>query len=255
MIALVRAVSPGLGNCELTHIARQPIDAARASAQHEVYVAVLRELGARIEYLPPLPGSPDGVFVEDTAVVLGEIAIMARPGARSRQHEIATVAETLGRHRATVELAGDDRLEGGDVLRIGRTLYVGQSTRTNASGVARLRALTQSLGYEVRPVEVHGCLHLKTACTYIPPRWIVANPEWVEVGEFCDFTVLRVSRGEPFAANTLTLGSVTLVSAAAPQTERTLVSAGVVTRRLDVSELHKAEAGLTCLSLVLGGKR
>jgi dimethylargininase len=253
MIALVRAVSPALGNCELTHVTRQPIDPVRASAQHEGYVAVLRELGARIEYLPPLPGLPDGVFVEDTAVVLDEIAIMARPGARSRQHETATVAEALGRHRATAELVGDERLEGGDVLRIGRTLYVGQSTRTNASGLARLRELTQPWGYEVRPVVVQGCLHLKTACTFIPPHWIVANPAWVEVGEFRDVTVLLVSRGEPFAGNTLTLGAVTLVSAGAPQTERILAAAGVVTRRLDVSELHKAEAGLTCLSLLFKG--
>src|SRR5262245_35847912 len=118
MIALIRSVSPLLGNCELTHVPRQSIDPALARVQFELYAATLRELGARIETLPPLPESPDGVFVEDAAVVLDEIAIIARPGVRSRQHETATVEQALFRHLPTEALEGEARLEGGDVLRI-----------------------------------------------------------------------------------------------------------------------------------------
>lgn len=252
MLALIRAVSPRLALCELTHLARQEIDPTLARAEHEHYVATLRALGARIELLPPLPESPDAVFVEDTAVVLDEVAVIARPGAGSRQHETATVARALQAHRPIAELVGDERLDGGDVLRIGCVLYVGQSGRTNAPGLARLRQLAQPFGYEVRPVEMTGCLHLKTACTFIPPRFVVANPAWVDAGTFRDFTVIPVSDGEPFAANTLTVGRVTLVNRGAPRTERRLHAAGIATRRLDLSELQKAEAGLTCLSILIG---
>lgn len=250
MIALVRAVSPRLGDCELTHVVRRPIDVTLARAQHTGYVAALRGAGARIGELPPLPEAADGVFVEDTAIVLDELALVLRPGVASRRVETPSVAQALAAHRPVYEVSGDARIEGGDVLRIGRTLYVGQSGRTDARGVAELIRLTQPFGYTVRPVTVRGCLHLKTACTFAPPNVVVLNPAWVDAGVFRDFTVIAVAAEEPFGANTLTVGTVTLVSAASPQTERRLQGAGVVTRRLELAELEKAEAGLTCLSLV-----
>jgi len=252
MITLVRAVSPRLGDCELTHVTRRPIDVAVARAHHAAYTAALRDAGARVEELPPLPDAADGVFVEDTAIVLDELALVLRPGVASRRVETASVAQALAAHRPVYAVAGDARIEGGDVLRVGRTLYVGQSGRTDARGVAELIRLTRPFGYTVRPVAVCGCLHLKTACTFAPPNVVVLNAAWVDAEAFRDFTVIGVAADEPFGANTLTVGAVTLVSAASPQTELRLQAAGVVTRRLDVAELEKAEAGLTCLSLVFG---
>jgi dimethylargininase len=135
------------------------------------------------------------------------------------------------------------------VLRIGRTLFVGISNRTNREGAAALGEIVEAHGYEVRPVEVSGCLHLKTACTFIPPHFLVVNPAWVDAKTFGDLRLITVDDKEPFAANTLTVGGTTLVSAAFPKTDRRLRDVGIMTRSVEVGEFHKAEAGLSCLAL------
>jgi dimethylargininase len=250
MIALLREVSPRLADCELTHVARTPLDPTRAALQHDGYAATLRGLGASVEYLPALPHAADGVFVEDLAVVLPEVAILARPGVASRQIETESMADTLGRFCKPERLADSCTLEGGDVLLIGRTLYVGTSTRTNLAGLASLREIVAPFGYDVQAVPVHGCLHLKTACTFVPPHFIVINPDWIDAGIFRDFVNIATAKDETFAANTLTLNRTTLCSASFPRTEKSLRHAGIRTQAVDISELHKAEAGLTCLSVL-----
>lgn len=256
MIAFVREVAGALERCELTHLARQPIDVPAARGQHARYVAQLAALGCRIEWLPPLPGHADGVFVEDTAVVVPEAAVITRPGAVSRRGETESVAGELARHLEVRHVREPACLEGGDVLRIGRTLYVGQAEasggRTNAAGVAALREALQPFGYEVRAVALHGCLHLKSACTLIAPRSLLVNPEWVDPTAFGTTRVIAVDPHEPYGANTLTVAGVTLVSAAYPRTRERLEAAGIGTHELEVGELHKAEAALTCMSLMLG---
>jgi dimethylargininase len=251
MIAFVRDVSSQLNQCELTHVPRAPIDANRVRAQHSAFVAALEALGATVRFMAALPDQPDGVFVEDAAVILSETVVIARPGAISRRPEIETVAATLAEYRPIVRISGAATLEGGDVLRIGRTLFVGQSIRTNADGIAALAETVGPFGYDVQPVEVRDCLHLKTACTFIPPHFLVANPTWVDLKPFGGLNVIEVDPSEPFAANTVTLAGTTLVSGAFRRTERRLHDAGISTRRLDVSEFHKAEAGLSCLCLLL----
>lgn len=251
MIAFVREVAPSLARCELTHLARAPIDVPLAQRQHAQYVAELSALGCRLEWLPPLAEHADGVFVEDTAVLVPELALLTRPGAASRRAEVETVAAALTHHVAVRRVTEPACLEGGDVLRIGQTLYVGASGRSNAAGVAQLAAGLRPFGYAVREVALRGCLHLKSAATFIPPNVLLVNPSWVDPSAFDVGVVIAVHPEEPYAANTLTLRGLTLVSSAYPRTQRTLEAAGIATRAVDVSELHKAEAALTCMSLLL----
>lgn len=251
MIALLREVGPDLERCELTHIGRSQIDVCVARTQHESYAAALRELGARVEFVESAADCPDGVFVEDIAVVVPEIAVVTQPGAASRRPEMETIAAALSAHRQVCRITGSDCLEGGDVLRMGRTFYVGASGRSNSSGIGRLQEFLRRFGYEVRAIAIDGCLHLKTACTFIPPHFLLANPRWVDVGHWTGLDVITVDEREPFAANTLSANGRTLVSAAFPRTNEKLDAVGILTRRMDISEFHKAEAGLTCLSLLL----
>jgi dimethylargininase len=255
MIAWVREVAPTLARCELTYLARAAIDVPRARQQHAQYVAELASLGCRIEWLPPLESQADGVFVEDIAVLLPEVAVITHPGIASRGGEVESVARTLAGHLEVRRISEPACLEGGDVLRIGRTLYVAQAEghggRTNAAGVAQLGEAVQPFGYAVRAVALHGCLHLKSACTFIPPRTLLCNPVWVDPGQFAVRALITVDAEEPYGANTLTVAGVTLVSTAYPRTQERVDAAGIKTRALNVSELHKAEAALTCMSLLL----
>jgi len=251
MLALVREVSPQLARCELTHLERKSIDAARASRQHRSYTQALQALGCTLEWLPALPDHPDSVFVEDTAVVLPEVAVVTRPGASSRRGETPSVALALERHRRVARITEPGCLDGGDVREIGRTLYVGISGRTNAAGIAQLAEVLAPHGYRVQGVAVNGCLHLKSAVTFIPPDVLLVNPDWVDPAAFGKLRVIAVEAREAYGANTLSIGGTTLVSAAYPATARRLEEAGVSTQQLDVSELHKAEGALTCMSLLL----
>jgi dimethylargininase len=251
VIALLREVSPSLAACELSFLERAPIDVGRARAQHAHYAAELAALGCRIEWLAPLPANADAVFVEDSAVVVPEVAVITRPGVASRRGEVESVAAGLASHRPLRRIGAPGSLEGGDVVRIDRHLYVGASGRTNSEGIDQLRLALAPFGYRVASVAMRDCLHLKSACTFIAPDILVVNPAWVDPKVFDARTVVPVDEGEAFAANTLTVQGVTLVSAAFPKTERRLREAGVTTRALDVSELQKAEAALTCMSLVL----
>jgi dimethylargininase len=247
-IAYTRAVSPALPACVLTHLARAPIDIGRAMAQHAAYEQALADAGCTLRRLPDLPDAPDGVFVEDTAILLGQHAIIARPGATSRAAETASVSRALQADFTLHELAGG-MLDGGDVLHIERTLFVGRSSRTDASGAASLAQLVEPLGLTVVPVEVRGCLHLKTAVTWLGDA-LLLNPDWIDLAPLAALPCLLVAPGEAWAANTLRIGETVHVSAGNPATTAQLRKRGYHVQEIDVSELQKAEAGLTCLSLI-----
>ena len=251
MLALVREVSLQLAQCELTHLERCAIDAQRAMRQHHGYTQTLQALGCTLEWLPPLPHHPDSVFVEDTAVVMAEIAVVTRPGAAARRGETPSVAEALEQHTRVSAITEPGCLDGGDVLHIDRTVHVGASGRTNEAGVDQLARLLGPHGYRIEKVPVKGCLHLKSACSFIPPDVLLVNPAWVDPTRFGPLRLVTVAEGEPQAANALTIGGTTLVSSAYPHTRGQLEAAGVRTRVVEVSELHKAEGGLTCMSLLL----
>jgi dimethylargininase len=245
LLALTREVPSVINACELTHVERQPIDVAAARAQHAAYEAALEAAGCSVRHLPPLDDMPDSVFVEDTAVVVDELAVMARPGAASRRGETASVAEALRAHRDVVAIEEPGTLDGGDVLQLGETVYVGVSARTNAEGARQLREFLESYGYIVKTVDVTRCLHLKSAVTKVAAGTVLVNPAWIDKALF-DCNVIEVDPEEPFAANALLVGNTLLCSAAAPRTNARL---GNVTA-IDASELAKAEGGLTCCSIV-----
>lgn len=248
--ALTRAVSRSLDECALSFIHREPIDLERARRQHRAYEETLGRLGVRVVSLPAEDDLPDAVFVEDTAVVVDELAVMTAPRLEARRREVSSVAEELAHFRPRSFLAGEASLEGGDVMRIGRTLYVGLSARSNAAGIAQLRAALEPHGYEVRAAEFQGCLHLKSACSHLGRNTVLANPDWVDCGQFGDIEVVEVAEVEPAAANVLAVSDVLVLPANYPETRKTLERAGFDVVAVDVSELQKAEAGVTCCSVI-----
>lgn len=251
MRALVRAVSPALDRCELTHRERVSIDIGRARRQHERYVALLEALDCEIESLPPLPESPDAVFVEDAAVVLDEIAIVTRPGAASRRGETASVAAALAAWRPLTHITPPGTLDGGDVLRVGRTLYVGATARSNAAGIGNLAEVVAPLGYQVQPVPVANCLHLKSAATLIDEETLLCNPEWVDAKSFRELAFVAVDTREPHGANALCIGEALVYPASCPRTAEALERRGTALHRIDMSETEKAEGGVTCCSILV----
>jgi dimethylargininase len=250
LIAVTRAVSSSLTDCVLTHVPRTPIDLERARRQHHEYEQALVRLGYRIRQLSEAAALPDAVFVEDVAVVLDEIAVMTWPGATTRRPEVESVAAVLGDYRPLRRLAGPGTLDGGDVLRIGRTLYVGLGGRTNAAGASQLEDAVGAFGYEVRLVEVHGALHLKTAVTAVAEGVLLLNPAWLDARPFEGLDRIDVAPDEPFAANALRVGERVIYPSAFPRTRDRLAQQGVDVIEVDVSELAKAEGGVTCCSLL-----
>ena len=253
--AFTRAVSPRLAECELTHLRRAPLDVAKAVQQHAAYEDALRGAGFEVVRLPELPDHPDGVFVEDTALLLDGHAIITRPGAASRASETGSTADALAGqfdiHRLT-----EGFVDGGDVLRIGKTLYVGLSTRTDAAGIASLQSICHGIGFDVVQADLRDCLHLKTGATLAGPDRagtpvLVYSPRSVDPAQFADVDPLAVDEAEPAAANCLRVGGDLILPAGNPRTAERLRQRGFSVIEVDVSELQKAEAGVTCMSLVL----
>lgn len=251
MLAFTREISPAIADCELTHLARTPIDLTRARREHGEYEDALRRAGCRVERLPAGDDLPDSVFIEDTAVVLDELAVIARPGAPSRRREVDEVRAALRRHRPLAEIVAPGTLDGGDVLRIGRRLLVGDGPRTNEGGRTQLAALVAPHGYTVETVAFDGCLHLKTAVTLVGPDLVVCNPAWVDRRALGLTRVIEADPSEPFAANALLVGGIVLHPAEFPLTGERLRRAGLNVVAVAAGELARAEGGLTCGSLLV----
>jgi dimethylargininase len=254
LTAIVREVSSSINDCELSFHARQPIDVARAVAQHRAYQDCLAELGVRIVSLPSEPGLPDAVFVEDPAVVVDEVAIISNMGAPSRRPEADSLAKALSRYRPLRFLTEPATLDGGDVLRIGRSIFVGLSRRTNRDGIEQLRDLLEPYDYQVHSVDVSGCLHLKSACSYIGNNTVLVNRSWIDCEPLSEFQLLNVPEEEPAAGNALLVSDVVIIPASFPKTSALVENRGFRVRTIDLSELQKAEAGVTCTSLIFNDK-
>lgn len=250
--AIIRPPSDALTRCELTYLERQPIDLALAREQHARYEATLKALDVEILALPAEVSLPDACFVEDTAVVLDEVAILANPGAASRRGEIESIAAALAPFRRVERVDSDASFDGGDVLRVGRTIFVGLAkriARTNEAGAEAIRRVAVPHGYVVKVVPFDGCLHLQSAVTRIGEKAVLVNPDWVDPATFAPLSVELTSPREPTGANTLLVGERVIVPGSAPETAATLRRHGYEVMTLAVSEFEKAEAGLTCLSL------
>jgi dimethylargininase len=255
LIAITRGVSPSIQHCELTHLGRVPIHWETACLQHRHYEATLGSLGVEVHALPVEADLPDAVFVEDTAVVLDECAVITRPGAASRRRETAAVARALAPYRKLLEVQPPGTLDGGDVLYLDGRLYVGLSTRSNHAAVEQIRAFLAPYQIPVTVVETRGCLHLKSAVTPVSPDTLLINPAWVDRASFAGLRVLEVDPSEPHAANALLVGETVVYQPSYPRTLKRLEQAGLRVVPADMSELGKAEGALTCCSLIFTDAR
>jgi len=250
--ALVRAPGSELAGALRTHVEPLPIDATRAAAEHAGFVAVLRDLGVEVRELEPLPSHPDACFVEDTAIVLDEAAVLARPGAPSRAGEVDSVRAALAPHRELLELSAGT-LDGGDVLVAGDLLLVGQSTRTDHAALKALAHAVLPHGLRVKAVEVRGVLHLKTACSYLGEGRLLVHRRPLGLTRVQGLELVDVPAEEPHGANVVRVAGRVLVPASAPRTADLLAGLGHECLAVEVGELAKAEAGLSCLALHLTG--
>ena len=251
LMAITREISAAFQACELTHLKRVSIDLDRARAQHAAYEWALVEAGCTVRRLGSGTDMPDAVFVEDVALVLDEGAVICRPGAESRRAETPGILEVLARHgRPLQHITAPGTLDGGDVLVIGRRVFVGSSARTNRAGIDQLARILEPVGYDVRAVPVRGCLHLKSAVTAVAPDTLLINREWVPADAFTGLSLLDIDPQEPDGANALAIADGVFYPTAFPRTRERLERRGLRVRPVDTDELQKAEGAVTCCSLV-----
>ena len=250
-IALTRQVSTQIEHCELTHLQRQPINYTLACEQHRAYEQTIQALGHQVISLPPESDFPDSVFVEDTAFVLDEFAVMLRPGAESRLGEVPSIARALHPYRQLYYLQDPATVDGGDILLVGKHVYIGYSSRSNREAVRQISEILEPRGYKVTPVEVRGCLHLKSAVTLALEDTLLLNPAWIDMRIFSDYSIIEIDPQEPHAANALMVGECVIYPAGFQVTAGRMRRLGLEVIELDVSELMKAEGAVTCCSLLI----
>jgi len=251
LTAITRDVNPDMGDGELTFVSRTSIDFGLAERQHQQYQAALSALGCDFVTIPTRTGLADSVFIEDTAIVLDEIAVLCRPGAESRRPEVTAVETVLKQYRPIASIEAPGTLDGGDLLRVGKTIFAGHSTRSNLNGIGQLQKIVADYGYSVKIVETSRCLHLKSAVSQVSPDLLLINPAWIDGSAFEGFELLEVDQRETHAANALLAGEKLIYPAAFPYTLKNLKAHGIDVIAVDVSELQKAEGAVTCCSLIL----
>ena len=249
-IAVTRELTAGIVNCELTYLSRSEIDISRAQQQHLDYQSALSFLGCEIVVVSAPPKLADSVFIEDTALVLEDLAVMLRPGVASRRPEVAGVAEVLRQHRLLRAIESPGTVDGGDLLRVGSTIFAGLSTRSNQNGIRQLSDIVADFGISVATVEAAKCLHLKSAVSEVAPGVLLINPAWVSSSVFENFELINIDESEAHAANALRIGESLIYPASFPRTSDKLVQRGIDVIPVDLSELQKAEGAVTCCSLV-----
>ena len=250
-IAITRQVSPRFNECEITYIDRSPININIAHAQHEEYVQALKDMGCEVVELPAEPDLPDSVFVEDTAFILPQAAVITRPGADSRRPETETIIHALQPYRELLLIQEPGTVDGGDVLVLDKDIFVGMSTRSNHAAVDQINILVGKFGYQAQGVELHDCLHLKSAVTQVDAKTLLINRNWVDAHHFAGFDLIDVDPSEPFAANCLPVNGEILFPEAFPKTRAKLEARGFKVRTVQVDELAKAEGAITCCSLII----
>jgi len=250
-LAITRDVSPRFNECELTHIDRTPIDVQIAQSQHHGYVQALKDLGYAVLELPAEVDLPDSVFVEDTAVILPDVALITNPGADSRKPETLSITQALRPYRELVFIESPGTIDGGDVLVLGKNIYVGLSTRSNQSAIDQMNEKLGKYGYKTQGVAMHDCLHLKTAVTRVDEKTLLINRKWVDVENFEGFDLIDVDTSEPFGANCLPVGEAIIFPVAFPKTSTKLMELGYKIKPVVVDELAKAEGAVTCCSLIV----
>ena len=250
VIAITHVPSPKMDQCERTFVARTSINYERAARQHEEYCRSLRACGADVVTLEVNRDLPDCAFVEDTAIVLDEVAVLASMGAESRRAEPAGIESELRKYREVHRVRTPATIEGGDVLCVGGKLVVGLSSRTNRAGVDALGTVIHRYGYTMVLVPLRHCLHLKTACTALPDQSLLINPAWIDVRAVRGFELIPVAEREPWAANVALVGTSVWVAANHAETRGVIRERGFEVHAIHLSEFAKAEGGVTCLSIL-----
>lgn len=248
--AITRKVSPAINNCELTHLARTPIDLELANLQHKQYEQCLIDLGCQVNSLPAELDLPDSVFVEDTAIVFDELAIITRPGAESRRKETLSIAQALSPYRQLHHIKEPATIDGGDVLVVAKQVFVGLSSRTNNLAITLMQQILSDYGYSVIGIPISSCLHLKSAVTFIGNNTLLVNPNLIDVENFRQYKIIEVDTEEPLAANSLIIDNTLIFPSNYPKTKAILQNNGFKVISLDVSEIIKAEGAVTCCSLI-----
>ena len=252
LLAVTRDVSPRFNECEITHIERSPINVETARTQHHEYIQILKELGCAVLELPAQSDLPDSVFVEDTAVILREAALLTRPGADSRKPETESIAQALAPYREIVRIQPPATVDGGDVLVLGKNIFVGMSTRSTTSAIDQMNQLLGKYGYKTQGVELHDCLHLKSAVTRVDDNnTLLINRSWVDIKTFDGYELIDIDPSEPFAANCLPINGSIIFPTAFPKTTAKLEARGYQVKPVVVDELAKAEGAVTCCSLIV----
>lgn len=220
-------------------------------AQHGAYVGCLNALGLEVTVLPAAPGFPDACFVEDTAVVVREVAVITRPGAPSRMGETGFIEGALAKHRPLARIEAPGTLDGGDILQVGRRFFIGVSDRTNAEGARQLAAILTTHGYESAVIEVAAGLHLKSSLNYVGADTMLVTADFAGHPAIEGFRQIVCPAGEEYAANTLLVNGTLIMPTGYPRTRESLAALGMPIVQLDTSEYRKMDGGLTCLSLRL----
>ena len=249
LLAITHVPSPKLQECELTFLQSEPISLSKAQEQHTAYCAMLERCGAKVVVMTQNSECPDSVFVEDPIIVFDEVAVLTSMGVESRRQESEAMETVFSQYRRIERISLPAKIEGGDVLKIGKDIFVGRSARTNDAGIDALEVIIKPLGYRVIPVDVTGCLHLKTGCTALDDKTILLNPAWLDARAFEGYTMICVPQDEPFGANVLRLGKVLCMNEAFPKSIALVKSLGYTVDSVNISEFVKAEAGLTCMSV------
>lgn len=222
-----------------------------ALAQHQAYVDCLQSLGLSVDVLPPAPGFPDACFVEDTAVITREVAVISRPGAPSRRDEILSMEPVLTKHRALARIEAPGTLDGGDILQVDRRFFIGVSDRTNEAGATQLAAILERHGYCSVLIPVAAGLHLKSSLNYIGANTMLVTADFADHPAIADFERIVCPKGEEYAANTLLVNGALIMPSGYPRTTALMEHLGLPIIELDTSEYRTMDGGLTCLSLRL----
>jgi len=249
IVAITRPTGAELRECELTHSERVPIDVERACRQHDDYLDVLRSLGVHVVELPGLPDHPDAVFVEDTALVLPEVAVLLRPGAASRRGEVPSMAAALAEYRECHRMEAPATLDGGDIIVFGKKVLVGQTTRSSPAGIDTLTDLLSPFGYTVEAVPVDGVLHLKSAATVVDEETMIVFSSAVDLTGL-GARLLEVHPNEPQGANVVRVDDTLLVNASAPRTIAMLATHVDNIVEVHVDEFAKAEGAISCKGVI-----
>jgi dimethylargininase len=250
--ALVRGVASTFAECVVGRPPEPPLDVPTARLQHAAYVRRLEAGGFSVRFVPPDDDHPDCCFIEDTAVVVDDVALLTRPGHPSRVGELAAVGAALRRLLAVEEMPASARLDGGDVLQVGARVFVGVGARTNRGGMEAVARLAEERGRSVVAVEPRGVLHLKSAATALDDDTVLVHRPALPAGVFDGLRLLEVPSDESGAANVVRLadGSI-LMASGHDRTAEVVSDAGYRVVTVDVGEFARADGGLTCLSLRL----